>query len=65
MKLAIDILPVDVAKLVGDPAVLSDVALKKILKEYNQENLQYAKTPEGTSVRHALALINSNIIFLW
>lgn len=40
----------DVAKLVGDPAVLSDVALKKILKEYNQENLQYAKTPEGTSL---------------
>jgi capping protein alpha len=37
----------DVAKLVNDPSVLSDAAIRKIMKEYNHEQLQPAKTPDG------------------
>jgi capping protein alpha len=37
----------DVAKLVNDPSVLSDAAIRKIMKEYNHEQLQTAKTPDG------------------
>jgi capping protein alpha len=40
----------DVAKLVNDPSVLSDAAIRKILADYNHEQLQPAKTPDG----HAL-----------
>lgn len=38
---------VDVAKLVNDPHVLDDATLKKIMKDYNIEQMQPAKTPEG------------------
>lgn len=41
---------VDVSKLVSDPGVLSDTALKKIMREYNLEQLQPAKTPDGKNV---------------
>lgn len=37
----------DVAKLVNDPTVLSDAAIRKIMKEYNHDQLQPAKTPDG------------------
>jgi capping protein alpha len=37
----------DVAKLVNDPSVLSDAAIRKIMKEYNHDQLQPAKTPDG------------------
>jgi len=37
----------DVAKLVNDPGVLSDAAIRKIMKEYNHDQLQPAKTPDG------------------
>jgi capping protein alpha len=37
----------DVAKLVNDPGVLSDAAIRKIMREYNHEQLQPAKTPAG------------------
>jgi capping protein alpha len=37
----------DVAKLVNDPSVLSDAAIRKIMKEYNEEQLQPAKLPDG------------------
>jgi capping protein alpha len=37
----------DVAKLVNDPSVLSDAAIRKIMREYNHEQLQTAKTPDG------------------
>lgn len=40
----------DVAKLVDDPAVLTDGALKKIMREYNHQQLQPAKTPDGNSL---------------
>jgi len=39
---------VDVAKLVNDSSVLSDTQIRKIMKEYNQEQLQPAKLPDGT-----------------
>lgn len=41
---------VDVAKLVGDSSVLTDEAIKKIMREYNVEQLQPAKTPDGHSI---------------
>jgi len=37
----------DVAKLVNDPTVLSDAAIRKIMREYNHEQLQTAKTSDG------------------
>lgn len=37
----------DVAKLVNDPTVLSDGAIKKIMRDYNHDQLQPAKTPDG------------------
>jgi capping protein alpha len=40
----------DVAKLVNDPSVLSDAAIRKIMREYNHEQLQPAKTPDGNMV---------------
>lgn len=40
----------DVAKLVDDPSVLTDAALRKIMREYNHEQLQPAKTPDGNSL---------------
>lgn len=40
----------DVAKLVNDPNVLSDGAIRKIMTEYNHEQLQPAKTPDGHSL---------------
>jgi capping protein alpha len=40
----------DVNKLVNDPAVLNDEALNTILKEYNEKQLQSAKTPDGAAV---------------
>lgn len=41
---------VDVAKLVADSTVLSDDAVKKMMREYNVEQLQPAKTPDGNMV---------------
>jgi capping protein alpha len=38
---------VDVAKLVGDESVLTDAAVTKMMREYNTEQLQPAKTPDG------------------
>lgn len=40
----------DVAKLVDDASVLNEAAIKKIMKEYNHEQLQPAKTPDGNSL---------------
>jgi len=37
----------DVAKLVNDPSVLSDAAIRKIMRDYNHEQLQPAKSPDG------------------
>jgi capping protein alpha len=37
----------DVAKLVNDPSVLSDAAIRKIMREYNHDQLQPANTPDG------------------
>jgi len=37
----------DVAKLVNDPSVLTDGAIRKIMSDYNHEQLQPAKTPDG------------------
>lgn len=41
---------IDVAKLVADPSVLNDDAVKKIMKDYNTEQLQPAKAPDGSMV---------------
>lgn len=41
---------VDVAKLVGDSSVLDDAAIKRMMKDYNTEQLQPAKTPDGNMV---------------
>jgi capping protein alpha len=40
----------DVAKLVNDPNVLTDGAIRKCMKDYNHEQLQPAKTPQGNSL---------------
>jgi capping protein alpha len=40
----------DVAKLVNDPSVLTDGAIRKIMRDYNHEQLQPAKTPDGHSL---------------
>jgi capping protein alpha len=41
---------VDVAKLVNDAGALDDAAIKKIMKGYNEEQLQPAETPDGNRV---------------
>lgn len=38
---------IDVAKLVADPSVLSDEAIKKMMKQYNEDQFQTAVTPAG------------------
>jgi len=41
----------DVSKLVGDPAVLTEEAVAKMLRDYNQEHLDFAQDPStGTLV---------------
>jgi len=40
----------DVQKLVNDPSVLTEDALRNILKEYNQEQLTFAPAPSGTDL---------------
>jgi len=40
----------DVTKLVGDPALLTEEALLKMLRDYNQEHLDFAPDPSGTLV---------------
>lgn len=40
----------DVSKLVADPDVMSDENVRKIMKDYNNEQLQPAKTPDGNNV---------------
>lgn len=40
----------DVSKLVGDTSILTESAVNNMLKDYNQEHMVAAKTPEGDKI---------------